>query len=131
MAKQAPQLKLTPDTQAKIIQAIKLGSTKTLAASYAGISRRTFYNWMEKGEEQKTGIYRDFLDALDQAEGERVARWLAIINKAAQNDNWTSAAWLLERTRPDDYSLKNRVDVNLTGEQTITLGWGDSEDNSS
>ena len=128
MAKQAPQLKLTPDTQAKIIEAIKLGSTKTLAASYAGISRRTFYNWMEKGEEQKTGIYRDFLDALDQAEGERVARWLAIINKAAPK-SWPAAAWLLERTRPDDYSLKSRVDLNHTGDQTIQIVWGDDADN--
>ena len=116
--------KLTPEVQKRIIDAMKLGSTKELAAAYGGISRRSLYNWIEKGETQKSGIYYDFRKAMEQAEGERVARWLAIINKAAQNDNWTSAAWLLERTRPDDYG-RNRVDVHTESKLTVNVIYDD------
>ena len=39
---------------ARIIEALRLGATYEIAAEYAGISRSTLYNWMEKGKDQKS-----------------------------------------------------------------------------
>jgi CO dehydrogenase/acetyl-CoA synthase epsilon subunit len=43
--------------------------------------------------------YREFRERIKEAEGEATQRWLAIIEKAAVDGNWTAAAWKLERRR--------------------------------
>lgn len=60
----------------KILEALRLGATYEIAAEYAGISRSTLYNWMERGKEQSKGEYRTFLDSIKGAE----ARELLLIS---------------------------------------------------
>ena len=50
--------KLTPECQARIVQAIEVGATYELAAGYGGISYETFRRWMNAGEKAKSGIRR-------------------------------------------------------------------------
>jgi hypothetical protein len=38
---------------------------------------------------------------------------VAHVAKAAQDGTWQAAAWWLERRRPNDYGLRDRVDVDL------------------
>jgi hypothetical protein len=58
--KRGAKLKLTPETQEAITKAIRGGCFDYTAAEVAGISQRTFYYWLEKGEEQKSGEFHDF-----------------------------------------------------------------------
>ena len=82
---------------ARIIEALRLGATYEIAAEYAGISRSTLYNWMEKGKDQKSGQYRTFLDSIKGAEARGAIANLAMIESAAKSGDWKAAAWRLER----------------------------------
>lgn len=87
--------KYTPETVEKITQAIRLGATYELAASYAGISHTTFFEWMNTKPE--------FVEQVKAAEGAGAMQWLAKIEKAATEGNWQAAAWKLERRYPERY----------------------------
>ncbi len=95
--------KLTPDVQKRITDGIRLGMTLEHAANFGGISYYTLTKWRKRGEEQKSGIYRDFVEALEEANGQAVAALLAKVQKAANNDDWRAATWILERRWPEDY----------------------------
>jgi hypothetical protein len=89
-------LKLTPETKARLVEAIKLGMTNKLAASYAGISESSFYKWRDKaaaGDKEMIQLFQ----SLKRAEAASAAHSLAVIKKAAQDGTWTAAAWMLER----------------------------------
>lgn len=81
----------------RIMEALRLGATYEIAAEYAGISRSTLYNWMEKGKEQSRGQYKTFLDSIKGAEARGAIANLAMIETAAKSGNWKAAAWRLER----------------------------------
>lgn len=80
-----------------IIEALKLGATYEIAAEYAGISRSTLYNWMERGQNETSGSYRSFLDSIKQADAAGAIANLKIIQEAAIAGDWKASAWRLER----------------------------------
>lgn len=100
--------KLTPETQKKITEAIRLGATYKLACQYAGLAYNTFNEWMKAGDVATSGRFRDFNDAVKLAEGAAVVGWLAKIEKAASDGTWQAAAWKLERLHGDDYALTQK-----------------------
>jgi hypothetical protein len=95
--------KLTPETQKKITDAIRLGATYKLASQYAAISYDAFNEWMAKGEQAQSGAYCQFRHAVKEAEGAAAVGWLAKIEKAASDGTWQAAAWKLERLHAEDY----------------------------
>ncbi len=94
-AQMAHQKKPTPALIAQACEAIKQGATIELAAGAIGISRRTWYRWMQRGEDGEKP-YSRFYSAVRQAEGESAMAALEHINQASAGD-WKAAAWLLER----------------------------------
>jgi hypothetical protein len=94
--------KLTPQVQQRLVRAIGKGATYKLAALYAGIGETTFKDWRKRGEEEESGIYVDFVAAIEAAEGRAAYRSLSLISKAAI-DTWQAGAWLLERRYPHEY----------------------------
>lgn len=76
--------KLTPDKQEIIMLAIRNGNYATTAAAYAGIAESTFYLWKEKGKAAKSGKYREFYEALTNAEAQSEMFLLAKIMKDAK-----------------------------------------------
>ena len=96
----------TPETVAKIIEAIKMGATYELAAGYAGITFQTFNEWRKAKSE--------FSDAINNAEGVGAMIWLAKIERAASDGNWQAAAWKLERRYPHMYG-RNVTQMEVTG----------------
>lgn len=95
--------KLTPETQKRICDAIRLGMTRERSAEYAGIGLTTFHDWMSRGNSEDDGIYSDFSAAVKKAESEGIAINLKNIHTAAQDGNWQASAWILERRHPDEY----------------------------
>lgn len=90
--------KLTPELAQDFCKAIQLGMTYKLSCAYVGISEPTFYRWLQEAE-KPTGrkAQKDFRDALKTAEAKGAAHSLAVIRRAADDGNWTAAAWILER----------------------------------
>ncbi|RKH77001.1 hypothetical protein D7X99_33115 [Corallococcus sp. AB032C] len=104
--------KLTPELQKKIIDAIRAGNYMETAAAYAGISKDTFFRWLRKGARAKSGIYKDFHDAVEKALAESEVRDVMLIANAATTD-WKAAAWRLERKFPDRWGRKERLSADL------------------
>ena len=102
----ARKSKYTPETVAKVLEAIKMGATYELAAGYAGISDSLLYEWL-KGKVE-------FLEAVKGAEGTGAMIWLAKIERAASDGNWQAAAWKLERRYPHSYG-RNVTQMEVTG----------------
>lgn len=90
--------KKTPDRIRKVLQALELGATYTLAANASGISETTLRKWIKEDE--------DFADQCREAEGKSAVRWLAKIEQAASAGDWHAAAWKLERRFPRDYGKR-------------------------
>jgi hypothetical protein len=80
--------KQTPETIAKICDALSHGLSNEDAAAHAGISIRTFYEWQEDEE---------FQEAI---RGAKASKKLALVKKLLESTKggaWQQYAWLLER----------------------------------
>lgn len=147
-------LLLTDDTHERIIGALRLGNYVEHAATYAGISRATLYNWLKKGdaarERRDSGEelddneerYARFSEDVDTARAAAIIRNVGIIQQAAQT-NWQAAGWFLERTAPQHFGRQIRtelsgpdrgpIQVEVTRDELIEeisslLGFNDTDD---
>lgn len=50
--------------------------------------------------------YLQFMQAIKEAEGHAVTRWLEQIDAAAEAGSWQAAAWMLERRYPQEYGRR-------------------------
>ncbi|NJL28741.1 MAG: hypothetical protein HC897_13035 [Thermoanaerobaculia bacterium] len=103
--------RLTPEIQEKIVSVIRAGNYACVAAQYAGITTRTFYRWLEKGEARPNSAYGHFRHAVKAAESEAEVRAVAIIQNLMTN-NWQAAMTFLERKFPERWARRIRVTVD-------------------
>ncbi len=89
--------KLDSAKQDQICALITVGCTRRTAAQHTGVSCTGIRNLARRD--------REFADRLQRAEMLREANALKHIYNAGAK-NWRTAAWLLERTFPDDYARK-------------------------
>ncbi len=94
--------KYTPDRIERILTALRAGNTRKVACSYASIDQDTLTNWMHR--------YSDFSERVKKAEDEAEMTSVTIIRQAAR-ENWTAAAWWLERRKSQDWGKVVRVDI--------------------
>lgn len=99
--------KYTPERISAILDAIRLGVPRELAARASGINPDTFYTWQKEKPE--------FSDAVNEAEAKSTLALVAKVQKAASDGNWTAAAWMLERRFPKQFGRLDRSQVELTG----------------
>lgn len=59
--------KLTPTSRQQILAAISAGQTEQTACGLARISRKTLWEWLQKGEGQSSGPYREFFDRFQES----------------------------------------------------------------
>lgn len=104
--------KLTDEVQETLIKSLENGLAIKAACGRASISEKTFYNWYNKGAEKKSGKYRDFHDAVDNAKNTAQSNFENIIASAANKGTWQAAAWWLERRRPEMYNKPEKVMVH-------------------
>lgn len=97
----------------KILQALRVGATLAVAAQFAGIDETTLHRWRTR--------YASFASQIKEAQASAEITWLAVIERAATT-SWQAAAWKLERLYPDRYALKNRVNVEHSGELDLYDG---------
>lgn len=117
--------KLTPEIQEKVVQAIALGATYEVAATYSGIRRETIWRWVKRGEGERNGRYKAFADAVKAADGKSAVQALANIRAAAKG-SWQANAWLLERRYPEQYGrgkLEVKTDGKVEHHHTGSIGF--------
>jgi transposase len=117
--------KLTKQVQAKIVRLLKQGNTFEVAALSAGISRSTFYNWLQlgeiiDGEDRPEELYIDFREAIEMAVAQAEADRVKTIMDAAKGTgrykdaaDWKAAAWFLERRNPEEWGRRDRLKAEI------------------
>lgn len=109
---------LTPELQKQIADVIRAGNYMETAASFAGISKNTLYDWMKRGARERRRVedtgrkalkreepYLQFSDAIEKALAESEIRDVMRISEASKTD-WKAAAWRLERKSPEKFGKK-------------------------
>ena len=107
--------KLSPETQSKLIRAIKTGCPFVTACDYANLDYSTFRRWLLKGQKQSTGRFREFCDAVRSAESGLEVKLIATWHQSAETD-WRAAAEFLSRRFPDRWSPTQKFQVQLEAE---------------
>jgi hypothetical protein len=104
---------LTRQVHDQIIRALSAGSYAEDAARAAGVSPTSYFAWMERGEaDRESGTdtpFAQFAEAATRAKSEARVAAVAYIRRAMPDD-WRAAAWYLERTRPQEWGRRDRVD---------------------
>ena len=99
--------KLDDEVAGRLIEVLRMGGYAETAAAVAGISRQTFYNWLERGDPEgraeADAPFREFRERVEAARAEGEARNVGLIARAASKD-WKAAAWMLERQYPDRWA---------------------------
>lgn len=102
--------KLTPKLMGALCKHISEGVLPETACAIEGVNPRSYYRWMQAGESDDAE-YRQFCQLIKEAKGAATKRRIMRIEKASE-DSWQAAAWLLERTEPDLYSLRSNLNVH-------------------
>lgn len=109
--------KLTPEVQKRICDALKIGATRLDAALSAGVTYDSFNDWYNAGKQAKSGRYVQFLQAVNQAEGEARLRYTSVIARAANDGDWRAALEYLKRR--DRANWGDGVDVTSGGQPIV------------
>jgi hypothetical protein len=59
---------LTPEVKVKLLQALRAGNYRDAACAFAGVSRRSFYEWKSRAEKETSGMYVEFMADVERAE---------------------------------------------------------------
>lgn len=86
--------KLTPEVQAKAIEAYRTGHYAEHVAPLAGISEKTLYSWLERGEKGEEP-FADFLQAVKEASAFAIDEAMKTVRAGGMG--WQGSAWFLER----------------------------------
>jgi transposase len=98
--------KLTAENAQRIADLVRVGNYLETAAAAANVHRVTLHRWLRRGQEEESGLYREFLESVEKAQAEAESRDVALIAKAARDGNWQAAAWRLERRFPRKYGQR-------------------------
>ena len=107
---------LSDEIADQIVTMLRAGNAATVACRAAGIGRRTFGDWMKRGESRLTrdAPFREFRERVNEARAEAEARAVTLIATAARED-WRAAAWYLERSFPERWgTVQERADASAT-----------------
>lgn len=116
--------KLTPEVVKRLTEAIRDGNYYEAACGYAGITYTTFRNWMIKGENAKSGKYREFFEAIMQAECEAEVRMVAQWQQHMPED-YRAIRDFLERRFPERWGRKDKVQQEISGPDGGPIQWVD------
>jgi hypothetical protein len=101
--KRGPKSKLEVDStlQKRLCDVLAKGNTIKTAAAVCQVSERSVHSWISSNPSFAAAVFR--------ARGIAKTKLIAVIREAALND-WRAAAWILERSWPDEYARTERVE---------------------
>lgn len=113
--------KLTPEVHKLLVQMLQNGHFAETACAKAKISTTSFYAWLQRGERERKGPYRELLEATKSADADFEVIALQEIKLAAkgqgeQKPQWQAYAWILERRHPKKWGRKRLEIVGDDGQ---------------
>ena len=117
-------VKFTPELAAKFCEAIAKGHSIEGACGAVNISHQTYRNWYIKGENAKSGKYKQFKCDVDAAK-DKATHLVESIIVDNLIDNPKDAKWWLTKRRPDTYCDRTynetKIDANVKTELLAKL----------
>lgn len=107
MSKAGRKTKLTPETTDKICNLIRAGHYFNTAAAAAGVGESTFQAWKAKGEKAKGGAFRDFWEAVKEAEA---GSELLLVDRILKEGGAKGALEILKRRFPERWGDRHRME---------------------
>lgn len=107
-----------------ILQALNAGNYVEHALEYAGVGKRTYYDWLDRGKAEAERLangetpnpvestYVAIYEEVSKARAAAVVRNIALIQQAANAGTWQAAAWWLERTMPQKFGRRLAAEVS-------------------
>ncbi len=139
-----PALVIEKERERVLLDYIKIGTPVKKAVIAAGISEKSFYNWLTRGQNERErlatvpnakpntteDVFVQFLQRVEQARAEAIASKVTVIAKSGVNGDWRAAAWWLERQVPEEFGATAKLEVGGTGGDAIKvqIEMGDLED---
>jgi hypothetical protein len=124
MSRHGRPSKFTGLVKVAILESVRNGAPRGVAAAAAGIAGFTLRRWLAEGKRQKRGAFRAFLCDLKKAEAEAVIERVKVITAAADRGNWQAAAWWLERRYPKEWAVDRHKIKDLLRDLTELLKGG-------
>jgi transposase len=105
--------KLTQPIHDLIVKYIKAGNYVETAAAAAGINKSTLYDWLKRGQQDKSGIYADFSNAVEMA---MALSEIDLLDKLRKHDADSAQPieWRLERRFPERWGRKDKITADIT-----------------
>ena len=104
--------KLTPEISETLCKAIEKGHSIEGACGVAEITKPTFYNWIKRGNEAKSGKYKQFVCDVELAKAKATQKVeKVILNNIPENPQ--DAKWWLNKHRPDTYGDRTFNETKL------------------
>ncbi|HPZ75026.1 MAG TPA: hypothetical protein PK723_04350 [Candidatus Pacearchaeota archaeon] len=107
----ARRAKLTQELIEEAYKLVSEGNYDKDVYPILGIGEVTWYRWLREGEIAKSGLKRQFWQAIKKAEKEAIIKNVGVIQRSAELGNWQAAAWWLERRYHEDWGRKDKVDL--------------------
>ena len=120
-------VKFSEDVRETIYDLVSKGYTYKDICAVCDITEPTFYNWIERGKNAKSGQYKDFVVELERAKAERKNNLVAeLIDMGRSRDDWKALAWILERGYGDEFArpevkIKQSVEAKAEIKSDVTV----------
>jgi len=111
--------KRTPEREAKILDLLRAGNTRSTAALACGVGYSTFCEWVAK--------FPELAEQVKAAEAAAETLHVQNILNAASKGSWQASAWWLERRQYDSWGRKDRI-AFVTDAKEMARNAGVSED---
>lgn len=98
----------TPEVRDRLVALIQAGNYDSVACAAAGVSHRTFKQWVLRGE-RGDPEWAGFAGRVGRARAAGEAVNVAVVTAAAR-ESWQAAAWLLERVAPERWAKPSQRD---------------------
>ena len=113
MPKKQTILEKNPVLIEQFYQLIEAGIPPTRACNYIKIATSTYFSWMAKGRQEKSGIYFNFRNEVLKSETKCMLKNILLVQKAAQEGKVSAAIWLLENR----FGMRNKepeIEINIS-----------------
>lgn len=121
--------KLTKVVEDSILASLEEGLPLSTAARLAGVAADTVREWIARGKgtdgRPRVARYAVFAQRITRARANAEAALVAQVRKGVTGGglpDWKASAWLLERTRPEQYGQTVQVKAKVDAELNETIG---------
>ena len=116
--------KLTRKIIKSIATKVRKGSNFRAAALSSGVGESTFYSWLERGRQESSGLYREFLESLEASKAQvEVEISESLLDISTIKSDGRVALEFLRRRNPE-WNIPDRTEVSASGQLEFVVDLG-------